>query len=98
MRQSFLALSGALAGGIAGYFLFFWLTSRGFYGLALPGGLLGLGAGIVKNRSIYVAVICGLAAVALGLFTEWRYAPFITDGGLGYFLAHFYQLSLITLV
>jgi hypothetical protein len=98
MKTLSLALSGALAGGILGYFGFFWIASQGFYALALPGGLLGLGAGIVKNRSILVAVSCGLAATALGLFTEWRYAPFIDDDSLAYFLAHVYQLKPITLV
>jgi hypothetical protein len=70
MKQILLVVCGAVAGGMIGYFVFFWIAAHGFYGLALPGGLLGLGAGIGKNRSIFVAVLCGLAATALGLFSE----------------------------
>ena len=84
--------------GALGYFLFFWLAGHGFYGMIIPGGLLGIGAGIFKSRSITIAVICGFAALALGLFTEWRFAPFVADDSLGYFLGHFYQLNPTTLV
>ena len=98
MKHVFLVLCGALAGGILGYFVFFWIARQGFYTLALPGALLGLGAGIAKNRYILVAVACGLAATALGLFTEWRYAPFIKDESLGYFFAHVHELKPITLL
>src|SRR5262245_26807325 len=98
MKNNILALTGALAGGILGYFAFFWIAKQGFYALALPGGLLGLGAGIVKNRSIGVAVTCGLLATALGLYTEFRFEPFIKDDSLGYFLAHVCDLRAITLL
>jgi hypothetical protein len=87
-----------LIGGTLGYLAFFWIAAQGFYGLALPGGLLGLGAGVVKNRSIGVAVVCGLAATALGLFTEYRFAPFRDDPSLGHFLAHVPQLQPVTLL
>src|SRR4051794_166205 len=92
MKQTFLVTCGALVGGILGFLAFSWIASQGFYALALPGGLLGLGAGIGKARNILVAVTCGLAATALGLFTEWRYAPFVNDESLGYFLVHAFQL------
>jgi hypothetical protein len=98
MRNNVLALGGALAGGAVGYFVFFWLAAQGFYGLALPGGLLGLGAGLVRNRSLGVAVMCGVLATALGLVAEYRYAPFIADGSFGYFLAHVPDLQPVTLV
>lgn len=98
MKFSILALCGALVGGFLGYLLFFWMAAHGFYGLVLPGGLLGLGAGIVKNRSIGVAVACGLLATALGLFTEYRFAPFVADASLAYFVAHVLDLSPVTLV
>jgi hypothetical protein len=98
IQSSALVLAGAVVGGVIGYFVFFWLVARGFYGLIIPGGLLGLGAGAFKNRSTAVAIVCGLAALALGLYTEWRFAPFVVDGSLGYFIAHFYQLRLVTLL
>jgi hypothetical protein len=98
MKHRFLVLCGALGGGTLGYFAFFWIATQGFYALALPGALLGLGAGILTNRSILVAVGCGLAATALGLFTEWRFAPFRDDDSLGYFLMHVSALKPITVV
>ncbi len=98
MKQILLALAGALVGGIVGYFAFFWMVGHGFYALVLPGGLLGLGAGVVKNRSTVLAVVCGLAALGLGLFTEWRSAPFVADESFGYFLTHIFQLNQVTLI
>ncbi len=97
-RNDFLVLLGAVIGGLLGYVTFFAIARRGLYGLALPGGLLGLGAGIFKTRSKAVPVLCGFLALALGLFTEWRFAPFAADAGLGYFMSHVHQLSPLTLV
>ena len=62
------------------------------------GGLLGLGAGITKNRWLCLAVVCGIAALVLGLFTEWRFFPFKANASLGYFLLHVYQLQGWTLL
>lgn len=97
-KSDFLVLLGAAMGGALGYLLFFWLAGQGLYGLALPGGLLGLGAGIFKTRSKTVPVVCGLAALVLGLFTEWHYEPFVADGSLSYFLSHLYQLQAVTVL
>ena len=90
--------AGALAGGAAGYFLFFYLAAHGYYGLAIPGGLLGIGAGISRSSSRLTPLACSLLALALGTFTEWRYAPFIADGSLGYFLRHFGDLTPMTVI
>jgi hypothetical protein len=98
MKHNLLALLGAAAGGALGYFAFFWIWDHGFYALALPGALVGLGAGFVMNRSIWVAVVCGFGALALGLCTEYRRAPFIADDSLGYFLSHVHTLSPVTLL
>jgi len=95
-KSDFLVLLGAAAGGLAGYLLFFAVARQGLYGLALPGGLLGLGASVFKTKSKVVPVACGLGALALGLFTEWRYAPFAADEGLGYFISHIHRLSPVT--
>ena len=92
------ALIGAAVGGVIGYFVFFWVATTGFYGLAIPGGLLGIGAAIVKTKSIPLAIVCGLAALTLGFYTEWKFAPFTDDASLGYFIAHVYQLRPITLI
>jgi hypothetical protein len=52
-----------------------------------------------KNRSLAVAIFCGLAALALGLFAEWRFFPFVEpNDGFGFFLAHFYELKPLTLI
>ncbi|MBN1359071.1 MAG: hypothetical protein JW993_00695 [Sedimentisphaerales bacterium] len=91
-------LLGAAVGGLLGYLLFFALARRGYHALAVPGGFLGLGAAIFKTKSKPVPIVCGLAALALGLFAEWRLAPFIADAGLGYFLLHVPQLPPFTLV
>ena len=96
-KHDLLVLLGAVLGGLLGYAVFFWLARQQHYGLIVPGGLLGLGAGIFKTQSKAIAVVCGVMALALGLFTEWRFAPFVADASLGYFVAHIHQLSPITL-
>lgn len=98
LRTSALTLAAAAVGGAVGYFAFMWLASMGFYGLVVPGGLLGLAAGIFKNRSVAVAIVCGVAALILGLFSEWRFAPFVADNSFGYLVAHFYDLKPVTLL
>ncbi|CAN5158503.1 hypothetical protein BH10PLA2_BH10PLA2_38440 [soil metagenome] len=98
MKQILLAVCGAVVGGTVGYFAFFWISSQGFYALALPGALVGLGAGVAKQKSRMLAIVCGLAALVLGLIAEWRSAPFIADGSLGYFVTHIHQLKPITLI
>jgi hypothetical protein len=98
MKQTLLAIAGAAIGGTLGYHAFFWVYSQGFYGMIIPGGLLGLGASIGKIRSIWLAVVFGLAALALGLFTEWKYRPFVKDDGLVYFLLHVTDKSMVTLL
>lgn len=93
-----LVLLGAVIGGVLGCIIFFAFARRGLYGLALPGGLLGLGAGIFRTRSKAVPVVCGLMALVLGFFTEWRFAPFAANTSLGYFVLHAHQLSPLTLI
>lgn len=88
---------GGLVGGVVGYLLFFWVARQGYYGLILPGGLLGLGAGLGRARSIATACVCGLGALGLGLVAEWQFAPFRADHGLGYFLTHLPELKPLTL-
>jgi hypothetical protein len=97
VKIALLVLLGAALGGALGYFGFFWIARQGFYALVLPGGLLGLGAGIVRSRSILLAVLCGILAAALGLFTEWRFAPFAANESLGYFATHVHRLRPLTL-
>ena len=92
-------LAGALAGGAVGCVAFIWIARQGFYALMLPGAMAGLGASLlVRDRSILRGVLCGLFAVGLGLFAECRFAPFIKDNSLAYFLAHIADLRPITLI
>jgi hypothetical protein len=92
-----IGLVGAVVGGVIGHFAFLWIARQGFYAVALPGVLLGIGCGLfVRRRSIPLAVACGALALALGFFSEWRAFPFTADESLGYFLAHLHQLRPVT--
>lgn len=92
-------LLGAAVGGCLGYFAFFWIARQGFYALILPPGLLGFSAGLcARRRSIPLASICGVAGLALGLFTEWQFAPFLADSSLLYFITHIHTLKPLTLI
>ena len=98
MKQAALVLGGGVLGGVVGYFAFGWLISQGFYGLVLPGGLIGMGAGYGQCRSRWPSVVCGVSALWLGLFTEWRFFPFKADDSFGYFLRNVHELKPITLL
>ena len=98
MKQQALVLLGAIVGGLVGYFGFLWIAKQGLYALVLPGGLLGVGASLSQNKSIAICIVCGVCALALGLFAEWKFAPFIKDGSLAYFLAHVHQLRPISMI
>ncbi len=92
-------IAGAVIGGLVGYYAFFWIARQGFYGMILPGALLGLGCGLLsKGRSVPLGVLCGVAALFLGLFTEWCWRPFIADDGFPYFLTHAHELKTLTLI
>ncbi len=98
MKQVARVLVGAALGGMAGYFGCLWIAQQGFYGIILPGALLGLGSNLGRTKCIPVAVACGLAALALGFFTEWRLAPFVADDSLKYFITHVQELQPFTLI
>ena len=42
--------------------------------------------------------LCALAGLALGLYTEWRFAPFKDDASFPYFLTHVHRLKPFTLL
>jgi hypothetical protein len=98
MKNTLINFAGAILGGVIGYFAFGWIVRQGLYAMILPGGLVGLGASIAKNRSITIPIICGAAALALGFFTEWQFFPFAKDESLSYFLAHIHHLQPISLI
>ena len=98
MKQTLIAIAGAVLGGTLGFFGFRWLIDQGYYGLMLPGGLMGLGASFGKTRSIWLAVGFGVAALLLGIFTEWDYRPFRKDDGFVFFLLHVAENPPVTLL
>ena len=95
-------LAGAAAGGALGHFAFGWLLNSGvlgyrLYAIALPGALLGLGAGLASGRkSVPLGILCAVLAVGLGVLTEWRFLPFVDDKSLSFFLANVNQLTGMT--
>ena len=94
-----LGLIGAVIGGWAGYQAFLWIARQGFYALAVPPALLGLGAGLLaRRRSVALAVVCAVAGLLLGLYSEWRLAPFVADESLPYFVMHVQDLKPVTLL
>src|SRR5262249_42884943 len=87
-------IGGAVLGGIAGYFLFRVLSSRGMFGYAIPGALLGLGAGLAaRGKSEPLAILCAIAALCLTIYAEWVAAPFARDGSFSYFVTHLHKLD-----
>lgn len=94
-----LGLVGAAVGGVAGFFVFQWIFRQGFYALIIPGASLGLVGGYcVRGRSVPFAILCGIAGLALGLFTEWRFFPFAKDESLVYYITHIQGKRPITLI
>ena len=92
-------LLGAVVGGFIGYFAFFWIARQGFYALILPPALMGFTAGLfARSRSTPLALVCGVAGLALGLFIEWRAAPFAADSSLLYFITHVHALRPFTML
>jgi hypothetical protein len=94
-----LGLIGAVVGGIAGYHLFFWIADQGYYALVLPGAAVGMGCGLLaRHQSVARGIACALAALGLGLYTEWKFQPFVADNRFPYLVLHFYDLKPITLI
>lgn len=98
LKNDGLVLLGALIGGLLGYVVFKWLLGQGFYGLMVPGGLLGMGAGVFKTNTKAISVVCGVMAFLLGVVAEWSSFPFKADESLGYFIAHVHELQPATMI
>jgi hypothetical protein len=97
--SNLLGLVGAAVGGVLGFYTFGWLEGHGFYGLAIPGAFLGLGCGLLaQHRSTPRGIVCGVAALLLSLFAEWKFHPFLADGSFSYMLRHVNELSPVTLL
>jgi hypothetical protein len=69
-----LGILGAAVGGVLGSYLFVWMYDQNLYGMFLPGGLLGVGCGLLsRHESTARGALCGLAGLALGLYCEWQF-------------------------
>ncbi len=87
-------LAGAIVGGVVGYYAFRWLGKNGMLAPMLPGVLLGLGAGwAARRRIVALGVICGIAALALGVFSEWMRSPFAKDESFAFFVANITKVT-----
>jgi hypothetical protein len=92
-------IAGAVIGGALGYAVFFALARQGFYAMVLPGALLGLGCGLLSGtKSMSLGVVCAVLGLALGIYTEWRFAPFKADDSLTFFITHLFDLNNIKLI
>jgi hypothetical protein len=90
-------IAGAVVGGVLGWFAFDWLLGQGFYGLALPGALVGFVSGIFSRGVSWInAAVCAILAAILGIVLEWRHRPFVADDSFGYFVAHLHELTGLT--
>jgi len=98
VRSDLLTVAFACVGGLLGYLGFVQLLDRGYYALVLPGGLLGLAAGIPRSRALRVPILCGVLGIVAGLLAEYRFAPFTVDRSLGFFLMHTSDLRPLTLL
>lgn len=76
-----------VAGSVVGYFVFQWLTSHRLYAISLLGFLMGYGCGALSGRrSLFLGVVCAIAAAALSIYVEWKFFPFVKDGSLPFFI------------
>jgi hypothetical protein len=92
-------LIGATIGGVVGFFAYEWGLQQSLKAGVVPGALVGLGSGLLSSRPSRIrGILCGLGALALGLYAEWRFNPFRADGSFGYFLAHVHQLNVLVII
>jgi hypothetical protein len=97
--SNLLGLVGAIVGGVLGFYTFGWLIYYGFYGLMIPGAFLGLGCSLAaRHPSTIRGILCGLAALGLAIFTEWKFRPFEADQSFSYLVTHLTSLTPVTLL
>ncbi|AMV38080.1 hypothetical protein [Planctomyces sp. SH-PL62] len=99
ITEELTAALGALLGAALGYYTFQWLYHRGFYGMMIPGALLGLGCSLASRRPSHArGVACAAAAFALALFVEWKFFPFRDDPSFRHFLTRLPDLKGVTIL
>ncbi len=99
ITSNLLGLVGAVVGGVLGYYIFLWIVDQGFYGLMIPGALLGLGCGLLSQHISHIrGALCAVAAIFLGMYAEWHFRWFVADDSFSYLVTHFYQKQYLTLI
>jgi hypothetical protein len=98
MKNLLLPLLSALLAGILGILATTFLAHHGLYAMILPGGLVGIGASLLRPKSRLLPFLTAPYALAISLFTEWHIRPFLADPSLPYFLTHLPNLTSITLL
>ena len=89
-----LGIVGAILGGVAGWFIYAWIYSQGFYALAFPGAAVGLGfSALARRQMIAGGIFCAIAAFFLMVACEWSHSPFLDDGSFVYFLTHLHKVD-----
>jgi hypothetical protein len=97
-KQFLFATIGAILGAALGVALTWFIYKQGVRAAAIPGGLLGIGAGWFRHRFIAIPVVCCIASFAVGVGVEWWLFPWADDESLGYFLKHLHEKNKFILV
>jgi hypothetical protein len=70
--SNLLGVVGAALGGVAGFYLYCWIVSKGYIGGMIPGAFLGLGCSLLARHTSYPrGIVCGIAGLVLGCFADW---------------------------
>jgi len=66
-------LLGAVIGGGAGWYAYFWLLNQGYDGLMIPAALVGVGFSMFSRRSAWsFGLACAGMGLGLMLVCEWQ--------------------------
>ena len=87
-------LLGAIIGGGAGWFAYFWLLNQGYNGLMIPGALVGVGFSMLSRRSAWsFGFACAAMGLGLMLACEWQSLVKYHDGPFLDFLPNIHKLN-----
>lgn len=68
-----LGIVGGIAGGFAGGLICKFLADQGFYGVILPGALVGLGFALAARKGHFgFGAVSGVLGLLAGLLTQWK--------------------------
>lgn len=99
LMSTILGVIGAAIGGALGYWIFFWFYRQGFYALIVPGAALGFGCSLLaQHRSTIRGIACGVAALALTVYTAFGVWTLPDGDTFQHFVTHYHKLSPVTLL